>query len=102
MNFNKEIAQCRTAVENCNNADAARAIGLPEEQGRQIGRWFRGETRPNADRVIALAEYLKVPPQALGAMFMVAWIDRALQQQGQAPVEGESLPLGARSNCLEI
>ena len=84
MNFNQEIAQCRTAVEKCNNADASKAIGLPEDQGRQIGRWFRGETRPSADRVIALAGYLGVSPQALGAVFMIAWIDRALTARAES------------------
>jgi hypothetical protein len=80
MNFTAEIEQCRIAIEKCRFRDAAIAIGMSADEGRQIYRWVGGYSRPRADRVIALAKHLKVSPQALGALFMVAWVDRAIEQ----------------------
>jgi hypothetical protein len=106
MDFTAQIEQCRIAVEKCRFRDAAIEIGMSADEGRQIYRWVGGYSRPRADRVIALAKHLKVSPQALGALFMVAWIDRsidrALPPQDQAPVAVESSPPEVRSNCLRL
>lgn len=91
MDLNQDIEQCRTSIENCSYPEAAKALGFPAWEARKIQTWVDGVHRPAADRVIALAQYLEVSPQALGALFMVAWIDRALD--AQAPAMSEPSPV---------